>query len=433
MKVLGKILSFLLPICSFFLVNCGEDRTYEYLEITKENQWVYTEMKSSYMWRDSIKELGMKDFFGNSQTFFKKLLYKTDKTSCFTDTIATTSYGMSFVTMRDPLGIKTSDTYALVLDVEKGSPAYDAGVRRGTWIYKAGKYSISLGNNAFLQQGEAVALCTKTIDFDDETATYAWLEGDTLALDASREITTQAIPLDTIYRVREKIVGYVVCNSFNGENYAPEMQNVLSRFNSKGVKELIIDLRYNTGGALSNAIALAGMLLPADKNGCSLGKLSYSIEENADGEEFAVAANPLIPALEKIYILSTNATRGVAETFIAGIRSNDSRVRVLGEATMGDNLYTESIESPYGFSINPVVARLCLPDGTPLPSEGVYTDYQVDELSQIQNVYRLGDQQEYLLYSAIHLITTVTIPQIDANFSHAGKVQTVYKGRSIVK
>ncbi len=432
MKIAGKILSVITLISSLFFVNCGEDRTYEYLEITKENQWIYAEMKESYLWRDSIKPLSNKNFFGNSQTFFKNLLYKTDKTSYFTDTIPATSYGISFTTMRDPLGIKASDIYALVLAVDNESPAYKAGIRRGTWISKSGKHSISLGNNSFLQQGDSVVLYTKKINFNDETATYEWQDGDTLKIEPSTQVSTPAISLDTIYTVREKVVGYIVCNRFDGEDYLLEMQNILSQFNNEGVKELIIDLRYNSGGSLNSAVTVAGMLLPTDKDGSVFGKLTYSLEDD-NNNEYIVTTNPIIPELENIYILSTGITRGVAEAFIAGMRNADNRVRVLGKSTMGDNLYTEAIESPYRFFINPVVARLCSPDGNLLPSEGVYADFLVDELTQLQRVYPLGDQQEYMLYSTIHLISTGTVPQSDVAKVDATSIQLTPHKRSIIK
>lgn len=433
MKITGNILSFLIATCSLFIMSCGEDRTYEYLEITKENQWIYSEMKTRYLWADSIKPLQKKNFFGNSQTFFKNILYKSDKTSYFTGAEPSTSYGMSYVAMRDPLGIKASDTYALVVAVEEESPADKAGVKRGTWISKCGKHTISLSNNPFLQQGDSTILYTKRIDFNDETATYEWHEGDTLKMGPSTVVNSTAIALDTIYSVRDKKVGYIVCNRFDGDDFVQNIQSILSQFHEESINELILDLRYNSGGSLKSAVAVAGMLLPADKNGSLFSQLTYSIEDGTEQQEYVVSTNSTIPNLDGIYILSTGATRGVAESFISGMKSLDNRVRIVGNATMGDNLYTEEIESPYGFSINPVVARLYSTNGVVLPEGGIYTDYLVDEFSQIQIIYPLGDQQEYMLYSTIHLLTTGTVPQTELPVLQKSHIQFIPQEKSILK
>ena len=41
---------------------CGEDRTYEYLELTQDNQWIFDCMQQNYLWNDSIHEPKRQDF-----------------------------------------------------------------------------------------------------------------------------------------------------------------------------------------------------------------------------------------------------------------------------------------------------------------------------------------------------------------------------------
>ena len=72
-------------IALLFLVACGEDRTHEYLELTEDNQWIYSKMKENYMWSDSIVRPQAKEFFSNNSAFYKKLLMKYDHTSYFSD------------------------------------------------------------------------------------------------------------------------------------------------------------------------------------------------------------------------------------------------------------------------------------------------------------------------------------------------------------
>ena len=123
-----------LPLLALLVCSCGEDRSGEYYELTQENQWIYYKMKEVYLWADAIGEIKQNIFFSTPSQFFKKLLYTDDKTSFFTDTLATTSYGITTSLMRDPLGITPSKTYALIEFVEPGSVAETAGLERGMWI-----------------------------------------------------------------------------------------------------------------------------------------------------------------------------------------------------------------------------------------------------------------------------------------------------------
>ena len=91
MKKAAYILLTIAMLCS-----CGEDRTYEYLELTQENQWIYDTMKEAYLWNDSVKKPARKNFFAVSEKFFSNLLFRSDNFSFFTDSASTTSYGMGY-------------------------------------------------------------------------------------------------------------------------------------------------------------------------------------------------------------------------------------------------------------------------------------------------------------------------------------------------
>ncbi len=431
MKTIKKIL-YLLPILlSVLFVNCGEDRTYEYLEMTQENQWIYAEMKSRYLWSDSIKKPSRSDFFTNTGKFFSSLLYAGDKASFFTDSIQTTSYGMSFAVMRDPLGEKASDTYALVLSVEPGSSADKCGIKRGNWIYNVNDKAISMNNYSNLEQGNAVTLHTKYIDYNDETMQYEWKEGDTLTMAPSTFIKAQPILLDTVYTVRDKKIGYVVCNRFEEEDFVNNIRNIFAEFSGEGVGELILDLRYNSGGSLESAAKVAGMLLPAEKEGALFCRLMNN--KNNDNDYLINAEATLADA--KIFILATGATRGAAESFIMAMKTHASadRVNIIGETTAGEYLYTEAVQSPYGFIMNPVVAQIYSSSSAQNPTSGIFADYIVNELSQINTIYPFGEQQEFMLYNTIYFITTGRLPDNNIEKELAKRIYRVPQGRSIIK
>ncbi len=410
MKFLIRIIFSIL--ITAIIVSCGEDRTYQYMELTEETQWIYSQMKENYFWSDSIKKPGQKEYFTTPSKFFASLLYREDNVSFFADSASATSYGISFAMMRDPLNIEHSRYYALVLYVEPGSPADVAGIKRGTWIYSADNKTLSTSKQDVLIKGQGTTLSTRYIEQDDETMEYKWVDSDTLAIGAATEIEQKALYLDSVYNVRDKKIGYVVCNRFDDDEFANKMSDVFTKFQAEGIDNLIIDLRYNSGGSMQIATKIASMLVPAEKTGAMFGYIGYNSNNQELNTEYRYEQVATSLDVEKIYIFATANTSGTAEAFISALKTalGNDKVIIIGETTAGDNLYTSPIESPYGFTINPAVAHLYSSNGVMLSPNGVFCDYTVDELDQIHAIYQLGELQEYMLYSATYLISTGTIP-----------------------
>ena len=403
------IFLFLLPA----LFSCGEDRTFEYEEMTQENQWIYSKMKEVYLWGDSIKKPGQKEFFATRAKFFNSLLDKKDNVSFFTDSVSLTSYGFAYAVMRDPIGRNPSKYYALVLYVEPGSPASDAGLERGCWISSAGGKALTASGSTLLANGTGVDIKTDYIEYDDEEATYFWEAGETLSLSAAREVNYSSIPSAAVYNVRGKKAGYLLCNNFTGNDFVARMNDVLGSFAAEEVTDIIIDLRYNNGGSITNASDFASALV-----GEGLWSTPFcTIKGKDDVADTTYCYNPQSISLgnRKIYVIIGKKTSGAAELFISSLNASRPMYDVvtLGEKSAGAYIYTERYTSPYGFSINPAVAILHNASGDMLSQAGVAADYQLNELADVKHFKPLGSEQEYMLYNTLFLIANGTLPDTD--------------------
>ena len=266
-------LSLVIALVVAIFSSCGEDRTHEYYDLTAENQWIYSQMQEVYLWRDKIKEPSRSTFFSTPSKFFSTLLYSGDKTSFFTDTVSAGSYGMTLAVMRDPIGERPSKVYALVLMVEPGSPADVAGIERGTWMSSVDGATFTTTKYTVLQSGVGGDFATEYIEYDDEEQKYYWVPGDTLHVGPSVDYAARAVYLDTIYTVRSKNVGYLVLNNFSGEDFVQQTQDALLRFVANNVDDVIVDLRYCTGGSVANAASLASMFVEPALYGTPFGSL----------------------------------------------------------------------------------------------------------------------------------------------------------------
>ena len=390
---------------------CGEDRTYEYLELTQDNQWIYECMKQNYLWSDSIHQPKRQDFFAANNKFLKSLLIPGDRFTNFSDSATSTSYGISYSLMRDPLSKQSRNYYALVSFVEPGSPAALAGLKRGDWISKMGRSNLGAGNSAILERGTATTVCTSRIVLDDETMEYAWQAGDTLQMAVAAELSPVGIYLDTVYTQRNSKIGYVVCNGFTDECLG-SMEAVVQRFQQQQISDLIIDLRYNSGGSLGVASKIASMLVPAENESNVFCRLTYNTL-NSDKDTIYTFSSTTTLSLEKIYIICGANTRGAAEVFIDALRQalGYNSVVIVGETTFGEDVATEKLVSPYGFSISPVVAHVGDADGQRTLAYGISPGYVINEFADFYKVYALGNKQEYLLYNVLYYIATGAFPQ----------------------
>ncbi len=414
-----------------FLSSCGEDRTYEYLELTQENQWIYEKMQDLYLWSDSMKRPDRKSFFAKESAFFQSLLQRNDRFSHFPDSAINTSYGLSYAIMRDPLGVQKSKSYALVLFVEPGSPAANAGLKRGDWITKIGKYTLNASNYGYLDRGGAASVFTSRIVLDEESMEYVWQEGDTLQMGAATTLSPIDVYVDTVYSQRGRKIGYLVCNSFSADGKEAILSSI-ENFKQQNVGELIIDLRYNRGGSIAVAAEAASMIVPAENMGDTFCKLAYnSLNSNRDTIYKYMQSNTL--SLGKVYIICGAETRGAAEAFIAALRTalGYNNVAVIGETTAGEYVATETIESPYNFSITPVVAFVENGDGASLYGAGVVPGYTMDELSDFYRIYNLGNTQEYMLYNTIYYIVNGSFPQYEVAKANVSSKSIPAYGKSI--
>lgn len=401
-KIIPALLVLLLAICS-----CGEDRTYQYLELTEGNQWIFSTMQENYFWGDTLTRPDEKKFFETEAKFYSGLLMRGDIYSSFGDSASRSTYGFSFAIVRDPLGIKSNKYYAAVLHVEPGSPADAAGLKRGMWINKIGKRDITSSSTDLLLRGESTTLYTCYAD-NDENDNPVWIASDTLTIERAREMVEEEdIYLDMLYNERGKTISYIVCNRF-GEDTGSKLSSLFATHAASGAEALIIDLRYNSGGSLAAANEAASALAGSSNAGKPFCTLMYS-ESNAHRDTTYYLAPAGDAPFNSICILTSPATAGSAEAFICAMRNYIPNIAIIGESTYGSIMYTEAIASPYNFTISPAVAALIDCEGSLISPDGILPDYITNEILG-GTIYPLGDRQEVLLFVATIYITTGEMP-----------------------
>ncbi|MET4081623.1 carboxyl-terminal processing protease [Pedobacter sp. UYP30] len=156
--------------------------------------------------------------------------------------------------------------------VYPNSPAAKAGLTRGcriTSVNGQGDVSYTKDNLIFLNKALFGDNASVDLKFTD-------LAGANKTVTVTRATYTENPILYThVFTVGTKKVGYFVFNSFTN-NASAQINAAFADFASKGVTEMVVDLRYNGGGFVSTAAQIINLLGPTAQNGNTMFTYYYS-------------------------------------------------------------------------------------------------------------------------------------------------------------
>ena len=436
----------LLAIHLFVFTSCGEDRTGEFYALIEDRMWIEETMKEHYLWYEHMPPIEDENkYFTQAASFFKNLLYKKaldgkgDSYSYLEELPVaeepearslylnrTSTYGMEFELMRDPLK-GTTHTLARILYVLPGSPAEAAGIQRGDWLTTINGKQITTDNSKGLIQGENATFARDRITTDEE-GKLTWEPVDTVSISPSVTMEINPFLVDTTYQVSGQNIAYLVYNDFSTgplnegteTDYHQQMVQIFQKFKHQQPDAFILDLRYNPGGFLSCAQVLGSLLAPTQALGKEFIKLEFN--DKAEQQTVSYAFDPEYAQanlnLSKIYILTSQYTASASEAVINGLKPymGEENVIVIGEQTEGKNVAMQSFsDERYNFILWPVVAYVYNADNEGNYTNGFTPQYPLSERNLVSGWYPLGDVREFFLKNTLSLITTGTMPDLPAD------------------
>lgn len=153
--------------------------------------------------------------------------------------------------------------------------------------------------------------------------------------------------------------GYILFNTFSPYSSENDIVTAMQGMKDQGVKDLVLDLRYNGGGLLAVASQLSYMVAGnAKTTGKAFERLRFNTAAGTlnpvtggannptpfytTGLGFTVANGTALPALNltRVFVLTTGSTCSASESVINGLRGVGVEVIIVGGKTCG---------KPYGF------------------------------------------------------------------------------------
>ena len=385
------------------------------------NNWINDIMPVYYLWESTLPR-PLIEQRGDPEEYFYDILHVNDKWSFITDDFE--EYFSGF--QGSPTSMGYSPAFYLYNDSENlmivvkyvyaNSPAKNAGLKRGDIILKINDNWLTPENyyNLYSLQSYTTELAT--------------LEGSTLNLTGETiQLTAQIIETNPVlyhntYNYNGKEIGYLVYSSFlAGKNdfLLDKLDEVFSDFMSKGITELVVDLRYNNGGDMRAATHLASALVPkstAQPDDIFLKKVHNQILTNyfiqTQGPESAELFVKFKESntnlnLNEIYFMTTSGTASASEAVIAGLMPYINTT-LIGTNTNGKytGMYViDDTENParHNYGIMPVTFKYQNTDGYSDFDNGIPVDYEI--IDDLFNALPFGDPADPMLAKAIELIT----------------------------
>ena len=435
-------------------------------QVNRVSQFVYDGMATYYYWADDVvnKEPKLTDV--NPENYFYRILHSTDTKngwSWITDDVKgllagysgqslSFGYDLSFV-------IIDNDVYAFIKYVYADSPADNAGLKRLDLIGKLNDQPISTEqrNGATYISNKDVNLLygNNAVKFTTYKLSGSQLTQDKVVTIAPNNSSKDPVLYDSVYTIGDKIIGYLFYTDFY-DNFNYRLYDVFSNFKQAGVTDLVLDLRYNTGGAVSSAIYLASLIAPRTvvENKSPYIVMDYNDLLNRSFDQWykeAIPANkykydrkdylgtynskekdPLGANLDldKVYILATGNSYSASELTLFCLDSYMDVVHI-GANTGGkytaswtihgyngdygvtlydeDKLSTAEKNTLKDWAMQPIVAMYSNKDSKNFSSPGyLVPDHFLREgFGYIDYWTPLGDTNDVLLGQALYLITGV--------------------------
>jgi len=186
------------------------------------------------------------------------------------------------------------------------------------------------------------------------------------------EITRDAVSLPSIpqaYMVKPG-VGYVAMTGGFNLTTADEFKTALTDLHSKGMNQLVLDLRGNRGGLLIQAVRVADQFLQR-------GQLIVTQKGRIQGSSDTFTALNEDPDTTPLVVLVNDQTASAAE-IVAGALQDHDRALIVGETTFGKGLVQYPYSLKYESALLLTVAKYFTPSGRLIQrdySNGGFYDY----------------------------------------------------------
>ena len=283
------------------------------------------------------------------------------------------------------IGVQVSQRYdtgiITVLRVFKGSPAEEAGIRKGDIIYKVG--------DLMATEQDLDTLVNQHIRGEEGTFVDMTMmrDGEEIPVHVERRMVENETVESQLLADK---TGYVLVTQFDSVTADQFIQHI-EKLEGEGMERLVIDLRDNPGGVVDSCVEMAAYILPEDQHGGTILSTSDKNSEieryySQDGKlhhEVSGSEDPRYPVEDghqldiPIAVLINDMSASASEVF-AGALQDYGVATLVGTTSFGKGIVQQLLPLDDGSAVKLTIAHYYTPAGKDVHEKGLEPDVEVE-------------------------------------------------------
>jgi len=332
----------LIPVFALMILMAGSSFKSDFFEIAKQIEiftTLFKELNMNYVDETNPAEL--------MDSAVKNMLDELDPYTKFLNEQDVEAFRINNEGEYSGIGavVRSYNNRLLIVEPYKGYPADKAGLKAGDEIIRIGDIDIAdfKDDASELLKGAQNTKVSITFRRLDETKTTT-LERTAIEVDA--------VPF---YRMIDDKTAYIVLSKFN-EKASGQTRDALKALKGQGATSIILDLRDNPGGLLSEAINVTNLFVPrgelivTTKSKVKKFNREYKTSKQAEDEEI-----PLV--------VLVNGGSASASEIVSGSLQDLDRAVIIGARSFGKGLVQRPMKLTYGTQLKVTISRYFTPSG----------------------------------------------------------------------
>ncbi len=326
----------LIPVLAITFLLVGSSFKSDFFEIAKQIEiftTLFKELNMNYVDETNPAEL--------MDTAIKNMLNELDPYTKFLNEQDVEAFKINNAGEYSGIGavVRSYNDRLLVIEPYKDYPADKAGLKAGDEIVKIGNINVAdFDDNA--------SELLKGANNSEVEITYK-RQGKTNTTTIKREsIEVDAVPY---YDMVDAKTGFIVLAKFNAKASA-QTKDALLDLKGRGAEKIILDLRGNPGGLLSEAINVTNLFVPK-------GELIVTTKSKVKkfNSEYRTKHKPVDTEIPLVVLVNGNSAS--ASEIVSGSLQDLDRAVIMGARSFGKGLVQRPMKLTYGTQLKVTISR----------------------------------------------------------------------------
>jgi carboxyl-terminal processing protease len=251
-----------------------------------------------------------------------------------------------------------------IAEVVKGSPAEKAGL-------KIKDVFVSI-DGVKIKETDSIESIVAKVKGKENTPVKLEIFRESTKTSMQFTIVRKTITYENVIsKMLSNKVGYIHIKAFAG-NVDKDFIEAMDDLQKKGARNIVFDLRYNSGGDAAVMTNMLEYLLPK-------GTLLATIKGRENNKDFKVdwiaKKQMKVPATMR-YAILTNSYSASASEFFTGCLRDHGKAIIVGEKTFGKGSGTSLFKLSDGSAVNITIFKYYLPKGDSVEGKGISPTYE---------------------------------------------------------